>query len=1071
MVRDPLYRAIEERLAERPDPDLFERCAVELLRDAYPGLVPISGGGDAGMDGAVSGSRGGHPVPLVVTTRSDVIGNLTGSLEAYGRKGDSAREAVLATSQALTPRKRRNLERRAGELGFVLRNIHDRADFVGRLYKHPAWRRELLGLTGDPPTLSAFPRSPRLWPARQLLGRDEELGRLRRAERDVVISGQPGVGKTALLGALVKEGYGLFVVSRDLGKIADGCRELDPVRVFVDDAHLDAASARDSLLGDMVRLRHELGMRFRIVATTWPGHEVDIRRTAYLANDQVLRVNPLERTVMAEIVRTVNPRFTDMLIGEILDQSDGRPGLAVTLAQWAQRGELKDLVNGRLLLSEMKSDITLSESTLDALAAFALGGSAGMSLTGAAKALEVTETRLRENILPVAGTGIVHEIENELSTIRALSVKPPALRHALVQRSFFSGGWSRSIEPVVDEVQDAVACTETLIGTLGRGASVPHDLVQERLEAHDSAGVGKRLWEYYASTGRRAVDWVLARHSEKTELIAASALEFAPGRAMDHMIPDVAEGRANADALTAHMSNWVLSGHPGAGAVKRRRLLHTKILDHIDVIATRTRDCSPPAGRENALAKLCHVVFALHFENVQGDGVTQTGFRIALGSLPGTDVSELARCWPDALDVFRHMGLVGLSCAREIVRRWIIGPRVLNEKSETRVTARQEVPAMLPGIIALADNAPGMVLWARRLLTRQGLQADLPGIGDPMLVRLFPALDELRPQDRSERKLGSIALALAARWIDEEPRTVVERMLYYEQQRELMGHHYPNVLKLIPNQLAQRVASPTAWLEALVDLGAPPDWVAPFLEAAMATRTAPDAAWSTVARDPRLETVAVDLGVRVRGLSEEAVRHIMAAVPKYARSLADRLPWNDMPQGWKRRLLKHPDRRVRGATASGLWEASNGRRPGGALGHLWQTAVVECGDFDLILHVLRSDSAVARAWTLHKARESARFKREQANSDSPPCTPVSAKELKELAVQIVEGMDRLDQFGLDDELVLTACNRMTIADRRDLILAIPPDADPVFFRHLVGNVPELILLARERGYAIRGQRS
>ena len=37
MVRDPLYRSIEKRLGERLDPDLFERCAVELLREVYPG--------------------------------------------------------------------------------------------------------------------------------------------------------------------------------------------------------------------------------------------------------------------------------------------------------------------------------------------------------------------------------------------------------------------------------------------------------------------------------------------------------------------------------------------------------------------------------------------------------------------------------------------------------------------------------------------------------------------------------------------------------------------------------------------------------------------------------------------------------------------------------------------------------------------------------------------------------------------------------------------------------------------------------------------------------------------------
>jgi hypothetical protein len=54
MIRDPFYRDILNRLNHPLDPDLFEQCVADLLRDDWPTLVPIRGGGDAGMDGGLS---------------------------------------------------------------------------------------------------------------------------------------------------------------------------------------------------------------------------------------------------------------------------------------------------------------------------------------------------------------------------------------------------------------------------------------------------------------------------------------------------------------------------------------------------------------------------------------------------------------------------------------------------------------------------------------------------------------------------------------------------------------------------------------------------------------------------------------------------------------------------------------------------------------------------------------------------------------------------------------------------------------------------------------------------------
>ena len=153
MIRDPFYKDIIQGLNGSLDPELFEQCAADLLRNIYPGLVPISGGSDAGMDGAISDTEG-VAFPLVATTQGDVIGNLTKNLNSYLKNGGTRRRVVLATSQKLTPKRRQNLEERASELGFTLIQVYSQEALADLLYRSPEWCRELLGLTGQPSALA-----------------------------------------------------------------------------------------------------------------------------------------------------------------------------------------------------------------------------------------------------------------------------------------------------------------------------------------------------------------------------------------------------------------------------------------------------------------------------------------------------------------------------------------------------------------------------------------------------------------------------------------------------------------------------------------------------------------------------------------------------------------------------------------------------------------------------------------------------------------------------------------------------------------------------------------------------
>lgn len=75
MKFDPLYDQIISGLENGVDPDTFEVCAVELVKSDGFAASPIVGGQDGGFDGTVADGDG-EDYPIIVTTRTDCIGNL-----------------------------------------------------------------------------------------------------------------------------------------------------------------------------------------------------------------------------------------------------------------------------------------------------------------------------------------------------------------------------------------------------------------------------------------------------------------------------------------------------------------------------------------------------------------------------------------------------------------------------------------------------------------------------------------------------------------------------------------------------------------------------------------------------------------------------------------------------------------------------------------------------------------------------------------------------------------------------------------------------------------------------------
>jgi len=944
MNRDPFYNEIVRRLAGRLDPDLFERAAVQLLRQHHPTLVPIRGGDDSGMDGAVADGKG-EPFPLVSTTEKSVISNLTRSLDRYVGDGGTRRLAIVATSRQLNQRLRENLNKRAQEKGFTLHQIYDQSAIADRLYHSPEWCRELLNLTGDPPPLSRIPLTARILREGQLVGREEAVEWLRQGTEDRLLVGQPASGKTALLYALARDGVGLFVNSNDIGRIAEGIRAQEPTTLFLDDAH-----DRWELLLRLVQLRREIVASFRVIATCWPGGRDQSVGALSLGPEAVNVLEPLTRDEIVEVIRHAGIVGPANLVRQLVNQADGRPGLATYLTDLCLRGGTRDVLIGDALKRDIEVTIGryVDREATYLIATFALGGESGLLPQTVADHLTWPLSRVIHMITNLAFAGIVSEVYGT-----RIAVRPLELRGVLVRDVFFRGAVSLPFERILAEANPADA-TATLIEAREVGAQVPDDLIRQRLLAEGSSAA----YVQYAWLGVPEVTWVLTTYGLRTLRLVAPALYWTPELVIPqlfHMATgDLRPLPQNTDHPLRLLDDWVKQARPVANEPYRRRSL---LLEGVGSWLDAEGD------REVAMRAIPSVLYPGRQEHELDAG---SGMRVTYGHglLPLADLRAIEELWPRIVTAIRTRELPTWVPLFEAVEDWIYpqrhgrGDEVPREHLDEM---RSFAGRMLRNLATLATERPGVLARINRLAL--GLALDIPVALDPDFTRLYPP--ERRREWRAEREhWEEEARLLADDWKSRGPKLLAAAMLFYEREAEIAGITYPRLAYYVCERIAHDL---TTWLrhaEALLLAGTAPELVYPFLRRAVAVH---ELGWESLLcaclKEPKLEQVALLAGLSIVDLPADLEAALLAHAPGHAEWFEDQCACGSFPDARLGSLLQHSDDRVASAVAVGLWL----REPKGTipdpLRDVWETAVVRSStDLRCLSSVLDADAGLAYHW-------------------------------------------------------------------------------------------------------------
>jgi hypothetical protein len=847
---------IEHALAtKRLSPEVFERCAQDLLSGLYVGLSPVHGGSDWGRDADITGTGDDIPVRVLITSSRSLVGvrkNMRAGIASMKKHEVLVQRIILANPAILRLADREKLVKSAKQAGALLdaSDVFDGGFFASRLRRDGHWRAALLGLPSGPVTLS--PVAPDLaespWAFLPLVARADDLA-LAADPGDVILTGPPGSGKSRLLSELT--GIGFVDKDAPLENIADDLRWTLPSTVVVDDA-----AGAGALVGHLLWLRRTEPdlFTYRLIAVCWPPDVEDLQ--VLMPSARVYSLDLMEREPLDGLIQSMG--ITGRLARrEILDQAEGRPAWVVTLADLLLRKkDPHSLLSGKALLGEVGRYLRragLIPDAIDILAVIsALGGAADPELGKLGAELQLSRTGVGTVLRAAARSGLIDVQSGYPAHIHTYAVRPPMLADALVAERAFTvpvpaldlGDLASRWPDRVGELAGA-AIRSVLLGA-GSARQLAEVLFDDALDSNAVADeiktdlclefmrldrrAGERVLrlarEFFdqavASGGVRGADlgpavslaargvWLYQLDAAIDLLLSASLVDHRSGysrhddplRQLEDLIrgfhPEVPRQMGIRQQIAARASCW-LGEAPGEPS--RRRVTAAVMKT---VLGLGIRSTVPDPGKPHELTLIDTIVPAKEIGQV-----FQEIWPVLRGML-GIDRPELAAA---AIDVAAEWLRVGGGYDRPFG----------HDHPQDRVRAAREIGEALTYELAhCEDLSTGNRARLRSVAVRFGVAV---AVGLPGELDIFFTDVEAFTGDwlEAEKVLVDGIRATMDEWVSDGPVNVIARLKDIKAELAYARNQWPDRTMIAAIKLAEIVAAPQEWLQVCIELSFMPE--------------------------------------------------------------------------------------------------------------------------------------------------------------------------------------------------------------------------------------------------------
>lgn len=1018
-ARDAHHSAILNGLSGHLDPEVFEACAADLLREVYPSLAPVRGGSDRGYDGAIT-SDDEAPFPLVATTGKDAKANLLRNLKQASTRGTKPTRAVFATSRRITPRARATLEAAARQEGVGWLQVHDQDWFAYALYGSPAWAMRLLNVSGRPSALSIVPLSARPLIGELLIGRQAELAAIRDAKGDALLVGTPGSGKTFLLRALARDGRALFLTDPDREALANAIRSQRPPAIIVDDAHIEP-----HVILSLRQLRQDLGADFRIIAVSWPADAPRVQTQLDVPSSAIVDLHDLDLDTMVEIVKAVGVKGPNAFVRMIVHQANGRPGLAATLAQLCLRGDAEDVWSGRSLARDLLPTLSklAGEDVAPLLACFALGGGGGMPLDEVGGYLRRPLDTISSTLARVGTVGILRPDRSG----RMISVWPEVFRWLLVRDVFFGSVGALDYTPLLGQATDTAETAMTLLGAYSRGAYIPELLgfVTKANSAH--------VWGAYASLGIKEARYVVETHADialkiPKELLAACAEDVLP-LLLNAAIGDTRELHSSTDHPLRHIQDWARlpAGEPG-DRVERARSLVSAVRPWWETHGLDKESVGDVAVRAFCLA------FDPNWERAESDPGRGRTLTLSHGAISEEETNALLNLWCDHCHLLTLGSHTAWKHMFSLVHEWHYGvPNIRLPASlrEARVRVGRQI---LQDLAESSRGRPGIQREVRAVAHRHGYQVDSEA--DAEFDLLFPFRESAEKWTEEHAQWQRDARGLAPSWIQAGSAICAKRIASIEREAQAAGITWPRLTNALFEAIAEEVLDPGDWFNELLQAHVPGDLMRPFLrKMAASSHQAVNAALRLCLDSPSYVHLGTEVILTTPSMPIALVGMALQKAEAFPTAIETWCLRNDFPLENLECALTAEIGTVALAAAIGEWHAAKLEKRSVRMPTIWRSAVIRSAHAcaatqsnmrdHWLADIFKADPAMAFDWLV------------ELNTITREHFDYSIHKLAKKALVALEPAQRISFLGrLDKESSLTSRIRMLVGGDTDVYAAL-----------------------------------